>query len=151
MPETPNTHLRMPHANNCAVQARAIKACCHYIQRYRGCCNYIIIRKYDYLSLCKKTFSIFAQCKQTFIKNLQISFYSRHCKLYIYIYIFFFIQSIVQTSRFKLRFKNGYACTILTFFFVHLYKKLTIQKCAGRQNNWVSKIFLLSYQKLYQT
>lgn len=150
MPETPNTHLRMPHANNCAVQARAIKACCHYIQRYRGCCNYIIIRKYDYLSLCKKTFSIFAQCKQTFIKNLQISFYSRHCKLYIYIY--FFLYNPLYRHRVLSRvLKTVTHAQYSPFFFVHLYKKLTIQKCAGRQNNWVSKIFLLSYQKLYQT
>lgn len=27
--------LRMPYANNCAVQARAIKACCHYIDMSR--------------------------------------------------------------------------------------------------------------------
>lgn len=129
MPETPNTVTNATREQLCG-SSQSYKS---LLPLYRDVEVAVIILLSENTIIClfvTKHSHFLPQCKQTFIKNLQISFYFRHCKLCIF--FFFFSNDLLYRHRVSSREKR-YACTILTFF-LHLYKNLQFRSVRVDRN-----------------
>lgn len=124
MPETPNTVTNATREQLCG-SSQSYKS---LLPLYRDVEVAVIILLSENTIIClfvTKHSHFLPQCKQTFIKNLQISFYFRHCKLCIF---FFFFQTIYCTDIAFQVARNGTHAQYSPFFYIYM-KTYNLEVC----------------------